>query len=38
MKFIPMYVTVDAINFCDSLEWAYVKYKRCASTARELPD
>ena len=34
-----MHVTVDDVNYyCDALESAYVKYKRRASTARELPD
>ena len=33
-----MNVTVDDVNFCDSLECIYVKYKSLASTARELPD
>ena len=34
-----MHVTVDDVNFCDDLECiGYVKYKRHASTARELPD
>ena len=33
-----MHVTVDDVNFCDGLECVYVKYKSCASTARELPD
>ena len=33
-----MHVIVDGVNFCYGLEWAYVKYKSRASTARELPD
>ena len=33
-----MGITVDDVNFCDGLEYVYVKYKRHASTARELPD
>ena len=33
-----MHVTVDDVNFCDGLECVYVKYKRSASTTRELPD
>ena len=33
-----MHVTVDDVNFCDSLECVYVKYKSHASTACELPD
>ena len=35
-----MHVTVDDVNFCDGLDCVhlYVKYKSCASTARELPD
>ena len=33
-----MHITVDDVNFCDSLEFVYVKYKSCPSTARELPD
>ena len=32
-----MHVTVDDVNFCDSLGSVYVKYKSRASTARELP-
>ena len=36
--FISMHVTVDEVNFCDSLECVYVNYKSRASTARELPD
>ena len=35
---ISMYVTVDDVYFCDGIECVYVKYKRRASTARELPD
>ena len=31
-------LTVDDVNLCDGLECVYVKYKRRASTARELPD
>ena len=38
MMFIPMHATVDEVNFCDGLEWVYVKYKSLASTAHELPD
>ena len=33
-----MHVTFDDVNFCDGVEWVYVKYKSHASTARELPD
>ena len=33
-----MHVVVDDVNYCDGLEWAYVKYKSRASTARKLPD
>ena len=33
-----MHVIVDDVNFCDSLEWEYVKFKCRASTAYELPD
>ena len=33
-----MDVTVDDVNFCEGLEWVYVKYNSCASTARELSD
>ena len=33
-----MHVTVDDVNFCDDLECVYLKYKRRAPTARELPD
>ena len=36
--FISMHVTVDNVNFCDSLKCVYVKYKSHASSARELPD
>ena len=36
--FISMQVIVDEVNFCDSLECVYVKYKSHASTAHELPD
>ena len=32
-----MYVT-DDVNFCDVLEYVYVKYKSRASTACEFPD
>ena len=32
-----MNVTVDDVNFCDGLEYVYVKYKSRASTARGLP-
>ena len=34
--FISMHVTVDDVNFCDSLECIYEKYKSRASTTREL--
>ena len=33
-----MHVTIDDVNFCASLECAYVKYKSRVSTARELSD
>ena len=33
-----MHITVDDVNFCDSLECVYVKYNSHASAARELPD
>ena len=33
-----MHDSVDDVNFCDGLECVYVKYKSCASIARELPD
>ena len=33
-----MHVTVDEVNFCDGLEYVYVKNKIHALTARELPD
>ena len=33
-----MQVTVDDVNFCDSLECVYVKNKSPASIACELPD
>ena len=33
-----MHVTVDDVNFCDSLECLYVKLKSYASTAHESPD
>ena len=36
--FIYMHITLDDVNFFDGLECVYVKYKRRASTARELPD
>ena len=32
-----MHVTIVDVNFCDSLESVYVKYKSCVSTAHELP-
>ena len=28
----------DDVNFCDGLEWVYVKFKSRASSACELPD
>ena len=31
-----MHVTVDDVNFCDSLESVYIKYKSSALTAWEL--
>ena len=33
-----MHVIVDDVNFCDGLEFVYVKYKIRESTARDLPD
>ena len=33
-----MHVSVNDVNYCDGLEFAYVKYKSGASTALELPD
>ena len=33
-----MHVTVDDVNFDDDLDCVYVKYRSCASTARELTD
>ena len=33
-----MPITVDDVNFCESLECVYVKYKSYESTACELPD
>ena len=35
---IYIHVTFDNVIFCDGLEFVYVKYKSCASTARELSD
>ena len=32
-----MHDTVDDVIFCEGLECVYVKYKRRASTARDLP-
>ena len=33
-----MHVTFDDVNFCDSLECVYVKYRSHALTACEMPD
>ena len=38
ITFISVHDTVNFLNFCDSLECIYLKYKSCDSTACELPD